>query len=149
MPLVVCFSRKNLHLLNDQIDKMDDMVQGILASSEQDFLIAYKGQMSTIHKQLAAFKKKINTQKFEMKKDSKLRSLCAEVDYFQKEALHYRELDKQATQHIKDVHVENLNLQDDTYILRRALLNTKVKQKALERQLEESKAENLELVKNI
>lgn len=52
---------KNLHLLNEQIDKMDDMVQGILASSEQDFLIAYKGQMATIHKQLAAFKKKINT----------------------------------------------------------------------------------------
>ena len=52
-----------------------------------------------------------------------------------REALHYRELDKQATQHIKDVHMENLNLQDDTYILRRALLNTKVKQKALERQL--------------
>ena len=54
-----------------------------------------------------------------------------------------------ATQHIKDVHQENLNLQDDTYILRRALLNTKVKQKALERQLDESRAENLELVKNV
>ena len=47
------------------------------------------------------------------------------------------------------MHQENLNLQDDTYILRRALLNTKVKQKALERQLDESRAENLELVKNV
>ena len=29
-----------------------------------------------------------------MKKDSKLRSLHAEVEYFQNEALHFRELDK-------------------------------------------------------
>lgn len=84
-----------------------------------------------------------------MKKDSKLRSLVAEVDYFQREALHYRELDQQATHHIKTVHRENLDLKDDAYVLRRALLNTKVKQKALERQLEESRAENLELVKNV
>ena len=105
--------------------------------------------MAAIHKQLATFKQKINNQKYEMKKDTKLRSLHAEVQYFQNEALHFRELDKQATQHIKDVHIENMNLQDDTYILRRALLNTKVKQKAIERQLEESKAENLELVKTV
>ena len=84
-----------------------------------------------------------------MKKDSKLRSLVAEVEYFQNEALHFRELDKQASKHIKEVRVENLNLQDDTYILRRALLNTKVRQKAIERQLEESKAENLDLVRTV
>ena len=51
---------KNLYMVNEQVDKMDDMIQNILATSEQDFLIAYKGQMSQVHKQLAAFKKKIN-----------------------------------------------------------------------------------------
>ena len=71
-----------LHQVNQQVDKMDDMVQQVLANSEQDFLIAYKGQMAQVHKQLAAYKKKINNQKFEMKKDSKLKSLHAELEYF-------------------------------------------------------------------
>ena len=51
---------KMLHLVNEQVDQMDGMVQNILATSEQDFLIAYRGQMAAVHKQLAGFKKKIN-----------------------------------------------------------------------------------------
>lgn len=49
-----------------------------------------------------------------------------EVDYFQEEALHYRNHDKQQHTHIYEVHHENEALRDDAYVLRRALLNTKV-----------------------
>ena len=128
---------------------MDDMIQNILASSEKDFILAYQGHMKEVHRKLAVLKKEISNQKFEMKRDKKLKSLKDEVVYFRNETLHFKELDKMSTNHIKEMHRENAGLQDDTYVLRRALLNTKVKQKAVERQLEESKADNLELLTTI
>ena len=54
-------------------------------------------------------------------------------NYFQKEATHYRDLDKEQEKLIGEMNVENDALKDDAYVLRRALLNTKVKQRALER----------------
>ena len=60
--------------------------------------------------------------------------------------MHYRDLDKEQEAIIKDINLENEGLKDDAYVLRRALLNTKSKQKALERQLEEIRSQNLELI---
>ena len=60
--------------------------------------------------------------------------------------MHYRDLDKEQEAIIKDINLENEGLKDDAYVLRRALLNTKAKQKALERQLEEIRSQNLELI---
>ena len=41
---------KMMHLVGEQVNSMDDMIQKILATSEQDFLLAYKGQMTQVHK---------------------------------------------------------------------------------------------------
>ena len=83
--------------------------------------------MGMIQRELKNFRDKINAQKFELKKNKQIKNLQAEVDYFQEEALHYRELDKEQQAHITEVHNENEGLRDDTYVLRQAILNTKVK----------------------
>lgn len=105
----------------------------MLSDQEQDFLNTYSGHMQFVMRELRNFKKKINGQKFEMKKNKKIKNLQVEVDYFQEEALHYRQLDKEQQKHITEVHCENEGLRDDSYVLRKALLNTKVKQRALEK----------------
>ena len=47
------------------------------------------------------------------------------------------------------MHTQNEGLRDDAYVLRQALLNSKVKQRALEKNLEQSKNDNLELVTQV
>jgi hypothetical protein len=47
--------------------------------------------MGKISKELLDIKKKVSNQKFEMKKNQKLQTLQSEVNYFQEEALHFRE----------------------------------------------------------
>ena len=44
------------------------------------------------------------------------------------------------------MHGQNEGLRDDAYVLRQALFNTKVKQRAVEEQLEQTKNDNLELM---
>ena len=44
------------------------------------------------------------------------------------------------------MHNENEGLRDDAYVLRRALLNTKVKQREIEKELEATKNDNLKLM---
>ena len=78
---------------------------------------AYSGHMGMIMRELKSFRNKINSQKFEMKKNKQIKNLQAEVDYFEKEALHYRDCDKLNTDHIHDVHTEMVGLRDDTYVL--------------------------------
>lgn len=48
-----------------------------------------------VMRELHQFKQKINFEKLEMKKNKQIGNLQAEVDYFQEEALHYRDLDKE------------------------------------------------------
>ena len=83
--------------------------------------------MRYVMQELRNYKNKINGQKFEMKKNKIIKNLQGEVDYFQEEALHFRKLDKEQQAHITEVHQDNEGLRDDAYVLRRALLNTKVK----------------------
>ena len=97
---------------------IDQLVTQICADKEKDFLNAYSGQMGMIMRELNAFKMKINNEKLELKKNTKIRSLQSEVEYFQNEALHYRELDAEQNKHIKAVHHLNEGLRDDTYVLR-------------------------------
>ena len=135
-----------LHMINQQVGNIDALVHKACGDQEQDFLNAYSGHMGMVMRELKQFKNKINAQKFEVKKNKQIKNLQVELDFFQEEALHYRELDKEQQIHIQTVHSQNEGLRDDTYVLRRALLNTKVKQRALEKQLEASKSENLELI---
>jgi hypothetical protein len=50
---------------------------------------------------------------------------------------------------LQDAQITNETLKDDTQVLRRAILNSKVKQKALKDQLEEMKSQNLELITKV
>ena len=102
--------------------------------------------MGMVMRELHQFKQKINFEKLEIKKNKQIGNLQAEVDYFQEEALHYRDLDKEQQKHIETVHNFNEGLRDDAYVLRQALLNTKTKQRKLEKQLEETKNDNIELM---
>ena len=83
-----------LHMINQQMTSIDSIVQKVSADQEQDFLNAYSGHMGMVMRELRSFKLKINSQKFDMKKNKQIRNLQVEVDYFQEEALHYRDLDK-------------------------------------------------------
>ena len=38
-----------MHLLNQQVGEMDDMIQKILSTSEKDFLLAYRVSSSIYH----------------------------------------------------------------------------------------------------
>ena len=139
----------HLSKINEQVTNIDNLVQKVCADSEQDFLNAYTGHMGMIMRELKSFRNKINSQKFEMKKNKQIKNLQAEVDYFQEEALHYRKVDELNSDHITEVHTEMVGLRDDTYVLRKALLNTKTKQKSLEKQLETTKNDNLELMTKV
>ena len=72
----------NLDAINEQVTNMDQMIQKVLQSSEQDFLAAYSGHMMHVSKQLRDFKKKINSQKFENKKNTQVKNLQDEVEFF-------------------------------------------------------------------
>jgi hypothetical protein len=48
---------------------IDSIVQKVSADQEQDFLNAYSGHMGMVTRELRAFKLKINSQKFDMKKN--------------------------------------------------------------------------------
>ena len=74
---------------------IDNLVQKACAENEKDFLNAYSGHMGMVMRELRNFKNKINAQKFEIKKNKQIMNLQAEVDYFQEEALNFRELDKE------------------------------------------------------
>ena len=97
---------------------IDSLVSRVCADSEKDFLNAYSGHMGMVMRELHAFKQKINAEKFELKKNKQIGNLQAEVDYFQEEALHYRDLDKEQQKHIEAVHNLNEGLRDDAYVLR-------------------------------
>ena len=116
-----------LFFINNQVANIDKLVQKVVNESEKDFLNAYSGHMGMIMRELRDFRKKINSQKFELKKNKQIKNLQAEVDYFTQEALHYRSLDQEQQLHITEVHQQNEGLRDDAYVLRQALLNSKVK----------------------
>ena len=99
-----------------------------------------------VMKELQSFRTKINSQKFELKKNRQIKNLEAEKEYFKEEALHFHKVGEDQKKHIKEVHGENEGLRDDAYVLRQALFNTKVKQRAVEEQLEQTKNDNLELM---
>ena len=43
---------------------------------------AYSGHMGMVMRELRNFKNKINSERFEMKKNTQIKNLQAEVDYF-------------------------------------------------------------------
>jgi hypothetical protein len=57
-----------------------------------------------------------------------IQDLQTEVDYFKEEALHFREVSKQKTELLKLATISKDALQDDAFVLKHALLNTKSKQ---------------------
>ena len=54
---------------------MDTLVQRACASNEKEFLSAYSGHMGMVMNELKLFKKKINANKFEMKKNKQIMNL--------------------------------------------------------------------------
>ena len=107
-----------LFLINQQVANIDNLVQSVLANSEQDFLNAYSGHMDMIMRELRSFKVKINSQKFELKKNRQIKNLEAEREYFKEEALHFHKENHEQQKHITEVHNENEGLRDDAYVLR-------------------------------
>ena len=83
-----------LSYINSKVNEIESLVQKACSYNEQTFLDAYSGHMGAVMQQLKIFKKKINVQKFEMKKNKKIKSLTAEVDYFKNETIFFKELDK-------------------------------------------------------
>ena len=58
-----------LHMINQQVTNIDKFVQSVCADNEKDFLNAYSGHMDMVMRELRNFKKRINAQKFELKKN--------------------------------------------------------------------------------
>ena len=58
-----------LYFINNQVANIDKLVQKVVSESEKDFLNAYSGHMAMIMNELRNFRKKINAQKFELKKN--------------------------------------------------------------------------------
>ena len=50
--------------------------------------------MSMVMRELRNFKNKINSERFELKKNAQIKNLQAEKEYFQEQALRLRELEK-------------------------------------------------------
>ena len=56
--------------MNQGVNKLDQFVNGMKAAQEKDFLNAYSGHMGMVMRELRNFKQKINSEKFEMKKNA-------------------------------------------------------------------------------
>ena len=64
-----------LHLINQQVANIDSLVSKVCADSEKDFLNAYSGHMGMVMRELHSFKRKINQEKFELKKNKQIGNL--------------------------------------------------------------------------
>ena len=84
----------SVHLINQQIGAINEFIQKISAHQEKNFLNAYSGHMSMVMRELRNFKNKINSERFELKKNAQIKNLQAEKEYFQEQALRLRELEK-------------------------------------------------------
>ena len=105
--------------------------------------------MNSVMKELLAIKKKVANEKYEFKKNKVIKDLQTEVDYFQEEALHFRQVSKQKAELLKLATMSKDALQDDAFVLKHALLNTKSKQRTLKVELEEMKTQNTALLTTI
>ena len=74
--------------------------------------------MNMVMKELQSFRTKINSQKFEFKKNRQIKNLQAEKEYFREEALYLKTVGQDQKDHIKEIHGENEGLRDDAYVLR-------------------------------
>lgn len=71
-----------LHLVDQQVSNIDNLVTRICAEQEKDFLNAYSGHMNMVTRELHNFKRHINSAQFELQKNVTIKNLQAEVDYF-------------------------------------------------------------------
>ena len=93
--------------------------------------------MNNVTRELIELKKIVQTNKADANKSKKLQSLQQEKEYFQEEALHYRDLYKKQIEVVKLNKLSKEECHDESLVLKQVLLNAKTKEKALKVQLEE------------
>jgi len=83
--------------------------------------------MKMIIKEFEGVKKRVAGEKFATLRNEKILTLTKQVDWLQTEALHYRQAEREVHDKYDGMKGKNEALKDDSYFLRRALLNSKVK----------------------
>ena len=79
---------------------LSDRVSKVLQKQEKEFLAAYRAHMYNVQKELNDLRAKVDEAELQMKKDSKIKKLEEERDWYRKEALR---LDTHATAMKKDI----------------------------------------------
>ncbi|CAD8074014.1 unnamed protein product [Paramecium sonneborni] len=91
---------RDYNKLQDILDNLQGKIDKIIKSQEDDFMIAYREQMTEVQKELKNMKRKIDEEALRQKADEKKRILEEERDYFKEEALR---LDKLCQEQLRTI----------------------------------------------
>ncbi|CAD8177275.1 unnamed protein product [Paramecium pentaurelia] len=126
---------RDYNKLQDIIDNLQGKVDKIIKSQEDDFMIAYKEQMTEIQKELKAMKRKIDEEALRQKADEKKRILEEERDYFREEALRLDKLCQEQLRTIEELKFKlKITLEEKQYY-EGFVIDSKKENKALKYEL--------------
>ncbi|CAD8086027.1 unnamed protein product [Paramecium sonneborni] len=126
---------RDYNKLQDIIDNLQGKVDKIIKSQEDDFMIAYKEQMTEVQKELKAMKRKIDEEALRQKADEKKRILEEERDYFREEALRLDKLCQEQLRTIEELKFKlKITLEEKQYY-EGFVIDSKKENKALKYEL--------------
>lgn len=68
--------------LSDVVGSLSDKVSGVLKKQEDEFLAAYRSHMFNVQRELQELRAKVNDSELQLKRDSKIRKLEEERDWY-------------------------------------------------------------------
>ncbi|KRX10859.1 hypothetical protein PPERSA_12210 [Pseudocohnilembus persalinus] len=121
--------------LQGYIEEFNKQISGLLKKSEDDFLHAYKEQMTKIQKELKTLKRKIDEETKKQKTNDKMNILEQERDYFRAEALRLDKICKDQLRDLEELKFKIQILTEDKDYYENFVIETKKENKALKSEL--------------
>ncbi|CAD8171549.1 unnamed protein product [Paramecium pentaurelia] len=126
---------RDYNKLQDILDNLQGKIDKIIKSQEDDFMIAYREQMTDVQKELKNMKRKIDEEALRQKADEKKRILEEERDYFKEEALRLDKLCQEQLRTIEEIKFKlKITLEEKQYY-EGFVIDSKKENKALKYEL--------------
>ncbi|CAD8160639.1 unnamed protein product [Paramecium pentaurelia] len=126
---------RDYNKLQDILDNLQGKIDKIIKSQEDDFMIAYREQMTEVQKELKNMKRKIDEEALRQKADEKKRILEEERDYFKQEALRLDKLCQEQLRTIEELKFKlKITLEEKQYY-EGFVIDSKKENKALKYEL--------------
>lgn len=136
----------NYSKLNLLVGILDSKLDGVLARHEKDFLSAYRAHMYKVQRELQILKDRANVADSNLKRDNKINSLEAQLEWFREEAIRLGEASTTQQKEIDKWRTKAETLEEDRKFFEQQVKAAKRQNKLLKAALSKSK---LDILPNI